>query len=84
MEGGNTFTSQFAGEGYTDNLGDEHFRNLARLRLGEEMMTLLGKQRHWRRQSRLCAGYTYRPGGHLGCGRQHCQRYRVYCGRGGH
>lgn len=42
MEGGNTFTSQFAGEGYTDNLGDEHFRNLARLRLGEEMMTLLG------------------------------------------
>src|ERR1017187_531754 len=42
MEGGNTFTSQFAGEGYSDNLGDEHFRNLARLRLGEEMMTLLG------------------------------------------
>lgn len=42
MEGGNTFTSQWAGEGYTDNLGDEHFRNLARLRLGEEMMTLLG------------------------------------------
>src|SRR5919109_5567210 len=42
MEGGNTFTSQWAGEGYTDNLGDEHFRNLARLRLQEEMMTLLG------------------------------------------
>lgn len=42
MEGGNTFTSQWAGEGYTDNLADEHFRNLARLRLQEEMMTLLG------------------------------------------
>ena len=42
MEGGNTFTSQWAGEGYTDNLADEHFRNLARLRLQEEMLTLLG------------------------------------------
>ncbi len=42
MEGGDTFTSQWAGEGYTDNLADEHFRNLARLRLQEEMMTLLG------------------------------------------
>lgn len=42
MEGANTFTAQFAGEGYTDVMADEHFRNLARLRLGEEMMTLLG------------------------------------------
>ena len=42
MEGGETFTTQWAGEGYTDNLADEHFRNLARLRLQEEMMTLLG------------------------------------------
>ena len=42
MEAGNSFTSQWAGEGYTDNLADEHFRNLARLRLQEEMMTLLG------------------------------------------
>lgn len=42
MEAGNTFTSQWAGEGYTDNLADEHFRNLARLRLQEEGMTLLG------------------------------------------
>jgi hypothetical protein len=42
MEGGNTFTSQWSGEGFTDNLADEHFRNLARLRLQEEMMTLLG------------------------------------------
>lgn len=42
MEGGNTFTSQFAGEGYTDNLADEHFRNLARLRLQEEMFILNG------------------------------------------
>lgn len=41
-EGGETFTAQWAGEGYTDNLADEHFRNLARLRLQEEMMTLLG------------------------------------------
>ena len=42
MEGGASFTSEWAGEGYTDNLADEHFRNLARLRLQEEMMTLLG------------------------------------------
>src|SRR6266851_6438196 len=42
MDAGATFTSQFAGEGYTDNLADEHFRNLARLRLQEEMMTLWG------------------------------------------
>jgi hypothetical protein len=42
MEGGETFTAQFAGEGYTDNNADEHFRNLARLRLQEEMMTLWG------------------------------------------
>lgn len=42
MEGGETFTAQFAGEGYTDNLADEHFRNLSRLRLMEEMMTLWG------------------------------------------
>jgi hypothetical protein len=42
MEGGASFTSQFAGEGYTDNLADEHFRNLARLRLQEEMITLWG------------------------------------------
>jgi hypothetical protein len=42
QEGGETFTAQFAGEGYTDNLADEHFRNLSRLRLQEEMMTLWG------------------------------------------
>jgi hypothetical protein len=42
MEGGETFTAQWAGEGFTDNLGDEHFRNLARLRLQEEMMVLWG------------------------------------------
>src|SRR6266478_6193765 len=41
-EGGDTFTAQWAGEGFTDNLADEHFRNLARLRLQEEMMTLWG------------------------------------------
>lgn len=42
MEGGETFTAQWAGEGYTDNLADEHFRNLARLRLQEEMLTMWG------------------------------------------
>jgi len=42
MEGGETFTAQWAGEGYTDNRADEYFRNLARLRLQEEMMTLWG------------------------------------------
>lgn len=42
MDAGETFTAQWAGEGYTDNLADEHFRNLARLRLSEEMMTIWG------------------------------------------
>lgn len=42
MEGGVTFTAQFAGEGYTDNQADEHFRNLVRLRLQEEMILLCG------------------------------------------
>lgn len=42
QEGLVTFTAQFAGEGYTDNMADEHFRNLARVRLGEEQMTLCG------------------------------------------
>ncbi len=42
QDAGETFTAQFAGEGYTDNLADEHFRNLSRLRLGEEMNTLWG------------------------------------------
>jgi hypothetical protein len=42
QEGGETFTAQWAGEGYTDNLADEHFRNLARVRLSEEMMTIGG------------------------------------------
>lgn len=41
-DGAVTFTAQFAGEGFTDNQADEHFRNLARLRLGEEMMVLCG------------------------------------------
>jgi len=42
QEGGESFTAQWAGEGYTDNLADEHFRNLARVRLTEEMMTIGG------------------------------------------
>ena len=42
QEGGETFTAQWAGEGYTDNLADEHFRNLARVRLSEEMMIIGG------------------------------------------
>ena len=42
QEGAETFTAQWAGEGYTDNQADEHFRNLARVRLSEEMMTIGG------------------------------------------
>jgi len=42
MERGVSFTADFAGEGYTDNLADEHLRGLFSLRLQEEMMTLLG------------------------------------------
>lgn len=37
-----TFTSQFAGEGYTDNLADEHIRGLNELELQEESLMLLG------------------------------------------
>lgn len=42
MERGVTFTAQWAGEGFTDNMADEHIRGLQSLRLQEEMMTLLG------------------------------------------
>jgi hypothetical protein len=34
-------------EYYNDKLADEHFRNLARLRLQEEMITLLGQPTSW-------------------------------------
>ncbi len=42
MERGVTFTAQWAGEGFTDNMADEHIRGLQALRLQEEMMTLFG------------------------------------------
>lgn len=37
-----TFTSQFAGEGYTDNVADEHLRGMHELWLGEEGLMLEG------------------------------------------
>lgn len=37
-----TFSAQFGGEGYADNLSDEHLRGLQSLWLGEEGMDLLG------------------------------------------
>jgi hypothetical protein len=37
-----TFTSQFAGEGYTDNVADEHIRGAHELWLQEEGLDLLG------------------------------------------
>lgn len=37
-----TFTAQFAGEGYTDNVADEHLRGLHALWLQEEALDLLG------------------------------------------
>lgn len=37
-----TFTSQFAGEGYTDNLADEHLRGMHELFLQEESLMLFG------------------------------------------
>lgn len=37
-----TFTAQFAGEGYTDNVADEHLRGLHELWLQEEGLMLLG------------------------------------------
>lgn len=42
VERGATFTSQFAGEGYTDILADEHIRGLHEFMLGEEGMLLGG------------------------------------------
>jgi len=42
FDAGVSFTAQFAGEGFTDNQADEHFRNLVRVRLAEEMLTLCG------------------------------------------
>ena len=37
-----TFSAQFAGEGYADQLADEHLRGLHEIWLGEEGMNLLG------------------------------------------
>jgi len=37
-----TFSAQFGGEGYADNLADEHLRGLHEIWLGEEGMDLLG------------------------------------------
>jgi hypothetical protein len=37
-----SFTAQWAGEGFTDNLGDEHIRGLNVVFLGEEAMILTG------------------------------------------
>lgn len=42
VERGVTFTAEFAGEGYTDNVADEHIRGLHELWLGEEGMMLGG------------------------------------------
>lgn len=41
-EGQVTYTAEFAGEGYTDNLADEHLRDLHRVFLAEEGMILNG------------------------------------------
>ena len=37
-----SFEAQWAGEGFTDNLADEHYRGLCELQLGEEAQILLG------------------------------------------
>jgi hypothetical protein len=42
VERGVTFTAQFAGEGFADNVADEHLRGLHTLWLQEESMMLLG------------------------------------------
>ncbi len=41
-EGAVTYTAEFAGEGYTDNLADEHLRDLHRVFLAEEGMMING------------------------------------------
>lgn len=41
-EGSVTYTAEFAGEGYTDNLADEHLRDLHRVFLAEEGMMING------------------------------------------
>lgn len=42
IERGVTFTAEFAGEGFTDNLGDEHLRGLLTCQLAREGMALMG------------------------------------------
>ena len=39
-----TFTAEFAGEGYTDNVADEHIRGLHELFLQQESLMLFGNQ----------------------------------------
>jgi hypothetical protein len=63
MDAGETFTAQYAGEGYTDNLADEHFRSLARLRLQEEMMILWGNSGTAAGNHGFALGQATTPGG---------------------
>jgi len=42
VERGVTFTAQFAGEGFSDNVADEHLRGLHELWLQEEALMLMG------------------------------------------
>jgi hypothetical protein len=81
IERGATFTSQFAGEGYTDNVADEHLRGMHELWLQEEGIMLLGNSGIAAGNNGFALGVTPTPvaagvdaGGTLAAG-----FYTVYC-----
>ncbi len=60
-----TFTSQFAGEGYTDNLADEHLRGMHEMFLQEESIMLFGNAGAANSQAGFALGVMNTPVGAL-------------------
>ena len=80
VERGATFTSQFAGEGYTDNVADEHLRGLHEIWLQEEGLMLAGNSGNGTGNNGFKLGTTKTPvatGGILGTLADNY--YTLYC-----
>jgi len=56
-----SFTAEFAGEGYTDNVSDEHIRGLHQLRLQEESLMIGGNQGASANQNGFALGTANTP-----------------------
>ena len=56
-----SFTAEFAGEGYTDNVADEHIRGLQQLKLQEESIIIGGNQGAAANQNGFALGTANTP-----------------------